>query len=230
MDQALGTRKATVVLVHNMWGNHKVLNRHVQMFQSLGHPCVTFDLYRGSTIKNPSPFPFYYYFNFMYLNWVWQIRKILDAHPGEKIIFAMSGPSISAIIACDGRSDVSHLICDGGPFREIWRCTFRLFTQVFFIPTWPLRFLGTTFGVLQWGWQAFWHSQKVLRRWPSSRPILSIRGAKDPLVFPENIDGIFKDHKNLKLTTWILAEGGHLDGLKKFPQDYKNKITDFLKS
>ena len=206
----------TVVLIHNMWGNHRILHRHVQLFNELGFNCVTFNLYRASSIKDPLPFGifgFLKYFQFMHQVWVEQVQDVLDSVEGQKIIFAMSGPSIAGIIAGSQRTDVTHLICDSGPFKEIWQCTYRLLTQIWYIPTAPLRALFTTVSVLLWGPTAFRRSQRALRHWNKNVPILSIRGTLDPLVFPKNIDGIFKDHSDLNMKVWTITNahpsGGH---------------------
>jgi pimeloyl-ACP methyl ester carboxylesterase len=164
----------------------------------------------------------------MHQAWVEQVLDVLDSVEGKKIIFAMSGPSIAAIIAGAQRDDVTHLICDSGPFKEIWQCTYRLLTQIWHIPTAPLRALFTTVAVFLWGPTAFRRSQKALRSWNKKIPILSIRGTLDPLVFPENIDGIFKDHSDLNIKVWTIANAHHLDGLKLFPHDYEREIASFL--
>lgn len=220
--------KPTVVLIHNMWGNHRILSRHVHLFISLGFSCVTFNLYQASSIKDPHPFGIWGLFSFMHQRWVEQIEDVLDSIPEKKIIFSMSGPSISAIIAASKRTDITHLICDSGPFKEVWACTYRLFTQIWHIPTAPLRMIFTTIAVLIWGPTAFSRSQRALQNWNPSVPILSIRGEKDPLVFPANIDGIFKNHKNLKIEIWQLPQAHHLDALKMFPEEYKECLEDFL--
>lgn len=224
---------ATVVLIHNMWGNHRILHRHVQLFNELGYNCVTFNLYRASSIKDPHPFGFFGFLKnlqFMHQVWVEQVQDVLDSIEGQKIIFAMSGPAIAGIIAGSQRSDVTHLICDSGPFKEVWQCTYRLLTQIWPIPTAPLRALFTTVSVFLWGPTAFRRSQKALRCWNKNVPILSIRGILDPLVFPKNIDGIFKDHSDLKIKVWTIANAHHLDGLKLFPDAYKKEILSFLRT
>ncbi len=218
----------TVVLIHNMWGNHRILQRHVQLFQNLGYSCATFNLYKASSIKDPHPFGFFDNFKFMHQLWVEQIEDVLNSIGGKKIVFAMSGPAVAAIIAGAKRTDITHLICDSGPFKEVWQCTYRLLTQIWHIPTAPLRAIFTTVSVFLWGPTAYRRSQKALLAWNQSIPIFSIRGVRDPLVFPQNIEGIFKDHKNLNVTVWTIADAHHLDGLKVFPEIYQEKISSFL--
>jgi hypothetical protein len=189
---------------------------------------VTFNLYRASTIKDANPFGWRGYFRFMHQCWVEQVQDVLDSVEGKKIIYAMSGPSIAAIIAASGRNDITHLICDSGPFKEIWSCTYRLFTQIWHIPTALLRAVFTTGAVFLWGPHAFKRSQQALAEWSTKVPILSVRGEKDPLIFDSNIEGIFQNHRHLNLFIWRIANGHHLDGLKINPELYKNKIVEFL--
>ncbi|MBY0384766.1 alpha/beta hydrolase [bacterium] len=229
VPQTPDAQNPTVVFVHNMWGNHRLLARHVQLFNSLGYTTVTFNLYQASSIKDPHPFGWWGRWGFMHQRWVEQISDVLNSIEGQKIVFAMSGPSISAIIAASGRTDITHLVCDSGPFKEVWSCTYRLFTQIWHVPTALLRTIATTGAVIIWGPHAFFRSQRALKNWNKSAPILSIRGEKDPLVFPSNIDGIFKDHKDLNITIWSLPEAHHLDALKMFPDLYREKIEFFLK-
>ncbi len=218
----------TVVFIHNMWGNHRILHRHVKLFSELGYKCATFNLYKASTIKDCHPFGFFQKFKSMHQLWVEQAEDVLNSVEGKKIIFAMSGPSIAGIIAGSQRTDITHLICDSGPFKEVWACTYRLLTQIWHIPTPPLRAVFTTWSVLMWGVTAFRRSQNALRHWNKNVPIFSIRGALDPLVYPENVNGIFKDHTHLSIKVWTIEKGHHLDGLKLFPEIYKQQIVSFL--
>lgn len=211
-----------------MWGHHRNLYKHVQLLNQMGYSCVTFNLYKASTIKDSHPFRGLQKLKLRYKLWVEQITDVLDSIQGPKIVITMSGPSIASLIAISQRHDITHVVCDSGPFKELWQCTFRLLNLIWHIPTIPLRALFTTGAYLLWGPGAFAQSQQALRQWPVNVPILSIRGGRDPLVFPENIEGIFKDHPQLKLKTWLIAEAHHMDGLKMFPEDYRKTLEAFL--
>lgn len=218
----------TVVMVHNMWGTHKTFHRHVKLLNDLGYTCVTFDLFQGSTIRGHNKIPLYRHLNFIYRNWIYQIDDIYDSIEGEKIIFSLSGPSLPALIAAQKRNDIKKYICDGGPFREIWACTYRLFTIESPIPFAPLRALWTTLALLYWGPLSYQHLKKSLSQWNHSIPILSIRGQEDPIVYPKNIHHVFKDHPQINLTIAELDNTHHLDGLKLFPEAYTEIIQRFL--
>jgi pimeloyl-ACP methyl ester carboxylesterase len=218
----------TVVFIHNMWGSHKVTLRHVRLMNRLGYNCATFDVYKSTSIKETLTLSFKKPIAFLYKDIVHQIEDVLDAIPGNKIIFGFSGPSLCGFIAAGPRTDVKAYICDGGPFKEIWECTLRMFEQQTQIPTRALKATATTASILYWGVHAFSHFHETMSDWPSNRPILSLRGADDPIVFPENIQHAFQDHPDLPLTIVTLKGVGHLDGLKNRPEDYEKAIKSFL--
>lgn len=223
-----GTEQPVVVLIHNMWGSHKTFHRHVKMLNEAGYTCVTFNLFQGSTITSEHSYTKADYFNFMYRNWIHQIADVLDSIPGKKIIFSMSGPSISALIVAADRKDIHSYICDGGPFKEFWQCTYRMFKlekKASAFKAWWL----TTFSCLYWGPFAFQRLTKALYRWNPAIPILSIRGQLDPIVHPENIEHVFARHAHINLHVHTLQKGLHLDGLKNFPEEYSKTVLSFLK-
>lgn len=224
-----GSEKPVVIFIHNMWGNHKSCRRHVEFFNALGYTCVTFNLFRGSTIKNDHSYSTADYFQFIYSNWCKQITDVLDSIPGQKIVFSLSGPSLSGLIAATKRKDIAKYICDGGPFKEVWSCTYRMFTFEKKISNRFLRFLWTTWSILIWGPFAFKHLTRALEGWNPKVPILSIRGALDPIVHVNNIDNVFKSHNHLSLRIYKIDKGFHLDGLKNFSEDYSRVLISFLK-
>lgn len=223
-----GTEKPVVVFIHNMWGSHKTFHRHVKLLTESGYTCVTFNLFQGSTIKGEHPYTKIDYFNFMYRNWIHQIADVFDSIPGKKIVFSLSGPSIAALIVATGRKDIDRYICDGGPFKEFWQCTYRMFKLEKKVSSSFKAWWLTTLSCLYWGPFAFRRLTKALYRWDSAVPILSIRGLKDPIVHPINIDHVFERHAHIHLTVHTLEQGLHLDGLKNFPEDYSKAVISFL--
>lgn len=225
-----GTDKPVIVMVHNMWGSHKTFRRHVELLNRYGYTCVTFNLFQGSSVDSDHNYTWTRYFRFMYLNWVHQITDVLDSIPGKKIIFSLSGPSLSALIAASSRTDIDKYICDGGPFKEFWQCTYRMFTLEKPIknPVW--RVLWTTISCLYWGPIAFRHLTSALHGWTPRVPILSLRGALDPIVYPQNIQHVFDPHPHIKLSVVTIEKGHHLDGLKHFPEEYTAAVLNFLKA
>jgi pimeloyl-ACP methyl ester carboxylesterase len=194
----------------------------------LGYSCVTFDLYKSgsphqslSYVAEKPLIPFY-------KTHVQQISDVLESVKGPKIVFCFSGPSLAGLIATSTRSDVVAYICDGGPFREMWACTYRMFHQLKIIPTRPLQAIGTTLSFFLWGVNSFSEFKKALKHWPKKVPILSLRGQQDTIVHLENIENAFKDQPDLPITVVELPGVGHLDGLKKFPKEYETVVKQFL--
>jgi len=224
-----GTGKPTVIFTHSMWGNHRITARHVKLFNDLGYSCVTFDLYKSTSIRETLALNWKKPGRFLYQELIDQITDVQNSVPGPKIMFSLSGPSLCSLIASSSRTDIVAFICDGGPFKEIYTCTLRMFRQQTSVPTLPLQMLVTGVACAFWGLQSYAHLQKALAAWPKDRPILSLRGGKDPIVFPENIAHAFADQPQLPLTVGMIPEAGHLDGLKNFPGLYKKLVMSFLK-
>jgi pimeloyl-ACP methyl ester carboxylesterase len=230
VEPTVGSPKPTVLLIHYTFGNDKTLQRHIELFNSLGHSCVTFNLFRGSTIKEPSPFTILDSIKFLYLVWSEQIHEILNSLEGDKVVFSMSFPSLSGLMACHNRKDIKGYICDGGPFTDVMGSIYRLYKQQgkFSNPIWGAILVAS--GAFYLGPTANLHLQQALNSWPTEVPILSIRGGKDPVVPATHIDAIFKDHRQLNWSAFEIEEAGHLDGLKNFPDVYSQKIREFLAS
>lgn len=222
--------KPTVVFVHNMWSTHKVFHRHVKLFNHLGYATVTFDLFKSGSMRQTREYIAAKGFVPVYKTHVLQIKDVLDSVEGTKIVFCFSGPSLAGAIASADRKDVVAYICDGGPFREMWSCTLRMFRQHKLLPTEFLRVVGVTASYFIWGKDAFPSFQKALSRWPRAIPMLSIRGEQDLIVHVENIENAFKNYPDLPLTVALLPGVGHLDGLKKFPEAYEAVLVGFLNS
>lgn len=222
--------KATVVFVHHMWGNHKTTWRHYRYLNDKGFDCVTFDLLMGSNSRNFKFHPLmkFFYKGVFYI-WSRQIRSILDSVKGDKVVFAFSGPSLSTFWACNGRTDILKLICDGGPFDHIYKNSRNFFRIEFGITNRYLNAVVTWIGSLIWGYKPLPKLHKVLFQWSRSVPILSIRGCKDNIVALDSIRSIFNRHKNLRLEELELPYGKHLDGMREFPDQYCKTLMPFLK-
>jgi pimeloyl-ACP methyl ester carboxylesterase len=224
-----GSAKPVVVFVHNMYGSYRSFHRHVKMFNEMGYSTVAFDLVHASINKEaPKPVLVASPLAFMYVKWTEQITDVLDSIPGQKIVFSFSGPSISALISVSSRKDIEKCICEGGPFREFWACTYRMFTLEKKITNPIKRWFWTTGACLLWGPFAFRHLTEALGIWNPKLPLLSIRGAEDLIVFPQNIQNVFENQNHINLQIFLIEKGQHLDGLKNFPEEYKKAISSFL--
>ncbi|HVK61238.1 MAG TPA: alpha/beta hydrolase, partial [Bdellovibrionales bacterium] len=163
--------------------------------------------------------------------WAGQIEAILNAIPGKKILYTFSMPSTAAFEAIANRKaeDISAWVCDGGPFGQILRCTWNLLTHEQKIESKILRAASTGLSYFFFGLGLEKQVQQWSRSLPKDFPIFSIRGEKDPLVPPSAIEDMFAEADQVDLKVLTLPDGGHLDGLKNFPDLYKPAVERFLK-
>ena len=213
-----------------MYGNHKTTWRHYRYLNDLGFDCVTFDLLFGSnklTYKDLHPEMRFGYKGVFYV-WTRQIRSILDHLPGDKIIYAFSGPSLSAFWASDNRSDVIKLICDGGPFHDIYKNSRNFFYHELNVKNPTLNKISSFLGSAIWGIGPLQKLHNVLENWNSEIPILSIRGIEDNIVDIKSIRSVFEPHEKLDLKILELDKGKHLDGMRDFSDLYTSTISPFL--
>lgn len=161
-----------------------------------------------------------------------QIELLLNAFSQPKIVYSFSNPSHSAIKALSRRqcSDIKALICDSGPAAKNFVGSVRRlnFTQKF--PGKKLQTMIAT-GLMSslWGLHVEEDLYSYLESFPKDFPLLSIRGWKDPLIQPAEIDAAFEGHDHLRWTKLSLPEAAHLNGLRDFPSEYKPQVQSFLK-
>lgn len=221
----------TIVFVPFFFGKKQQMRRHAEFMAEIGYDAVIFNLsykwYRVVPKMKDS----------LKLGWgikhVWtkEISKVLNTIPGDKILFSFSNPSTAALEAMVLREtkDIKAWICDGGPFYDLLKCNWNFFTHA--KPQKGLKKLG--WNVYARGIWTIDHEKEIKRdldKLPKDFPVLSIRGWLDPLVPTSAIEKAFSGHDQIDLEILNLPEGGHLDGLKKFPQIYKPRVTDFLES
>ncbi len=222
--------KPTIVFVHHMWGSYRTTWRHYRYLNDKGFDCVTFNLLMGSDSKKYSWHPdLRFFYKGVFYIWTRQIRSVLDHLDGDKIIFAFSGPSLSALWACHGRNDILKVICDGGPFHQIYENSRNFFAQEVGIKTPRLNKLVSFVGTAIWGYKPLAKLHKVLRVWPKSISILSIRGVRDDIVDIDSIRQVFEPHSDLDISSLELEYGRHLDGMRDFPDQYTRALLPFLK-
>jgi hypothetical protein len=125
-------------------------------------------------------------------------------------------------------SDTIAMVCDSGPTARFLPSAFNLYEQEYKMKFWPLRMLVTPPLALLWSPHMHKDLGPQLDSFPNGFPILSIRGWKDKLIPPQDIDLVFEPHKQLDWTKLSLPEAEHLKGLKDFPSDYKPAVEKFL--
>jgi len=224
---------ALIFFVHFYLGHKKALLRHIRFVNSLGFDAYAFNI--KDRIKDHYGIPYSHVSKKFGLKHAIadQVEEHLNLLPeySKKIMFAFSNVSGCAIEAMARRTenDIIAMICDSGPSLKFVESAYNLYKYTNPI-RFPLRFIAAP--LLAFGWSADAHKDITsdLKKLPQGFPILSIRGWKDPLIKPADIDLCFEPCKNLNWQKLSLPEAGHLTGLRDFPHEYKPVVEQFLNS
>ena len=221
----------TVVFIHHFQGSNKTPWRHYRYLNDKGFDCITFDLLLGSDqLKVTDYHSFYRYLpKGVFYIWKRQIQDIFDSIEGNKIAYGFSGPALSMLWACQERSDIKKVVCDGGPFDNIYQNSRRMFEVEKGISNPLLNKVSAAFGTAAWGYRPVRRLHQILKNWNLNVPILSIRGIIDPIVQVDSIRRVFAPHTFLNIQTLELRFGKHLDGLRDFPEEYCKTLLPFIK-
>ncbi len=225
--------EALIFFVHFYKGHKKALRRHIKFVNSIGFNAYAFNL--KDSPKDHYGLPYSLVSKKFGLKHALadQIEQHLDLLPEypNKIMYSFSNISACAIEAMARRSspDIKAMITDSGPSFNFFSSAYNLYTYSKRISFLPFRLLATP--VLAYGWSPEMHKNihADLSKFPKGFPVLSIRGWKDPLIKPIDIDQVFEPCKNIIWEKLSLPEAGHLNGLRDFPKDYEPAIKDFLK-
>jgi pimeloyl-ACP methyl ester carboxylesterase len=220
----------TVLFVHHFGGSTKTLRRHIEFINGLGFNAVSFQL-DFNELSFPMRLPLSAKSDFgIFSIWRDQIEVMLNAVPGNKIVFAFSNPSFSTIsaIALRHAADVRACICDGGPAYNIIRSWWNLIGQKYRSKNAFFKAAMLPLGFIFIGPNFKAKVANALSTLPNGFPILSIRGWQDSLVPYEEIEAFFEGHPNIDLKVLSLPEGKHLDGLKNQSKEYIPVVTEFL--
>ena len=226
--------KEPIVFVHFFDGSPALIKKHIDLVNEFGFDAYSYQVSFHLTKRRP--LDFLPHNNRLGLKNLWTIDllNILKKIDGPKILYSFSNPASSAIEVTskffkEGSKEIKAIICDSGPFVDLFKCSRNLSTHYLKIKN-PLANLSSslfmTFG-LSPNHSANLH--KDLASLPENFPILSIRGWKDELVPVKSIEKVFEPHKHIDLDTLILPEAGHLNGLKDFSSAYIPKVDLFLK-
>lgn len=220
-----------IVVVPFFGGKKPALRRHAHFFSSLGYDTLLFELtYSSKTLIKGLPLTKYFKFGLKH-QWTDEISTVLDSISGNKLVYAFSNPSSCAIAAVSSRraKDISGLVCDSGPFLDVWRGNWNYLTFEKPIKNPLLKMAIETYVTVVWGLD---HNKSLLRdieNLPKNFSLLSVRGWKDPLVSVKMINAAFENVDHLNFETLALPEGAHLNGLKDFADIYKPRVGEFLK-
>lgn len=217
-----------VFFVHFYEGNRRLLKRHIDLVNTLGFDAYAFNLRDDFSVWRP-PFSTTGKFGYKHA-YADQIEKLLNDVPGKKIVFSFSNPTAAAIEAMSRRNceDTVALIADSGPSAKFVKSVFNLMVREKDFAPWPVRAAVTPLFSAVWSPRLHFDLHEDLKTFPAHFPILSIRGWKDPLISPDQIDAVFEPHKNLDWRKLALPEAGHLNGLRDFREDYEPVVKRFL--
>lgn len=212
-----------IFFVHFYGGHQKVLKRHITMVNELGYDAFAFNMPQFKNniwaLWRKRNFGMKHFYSNM-------ISFYLNQIPGQKIIYAFSNPSASAIESIAKRmkhqQDVIGLVCDSGPSQHFLTSAYNLAIPVQKNPA--LLFLFSFF----WSCRIHFDLPFHLKRLPAGFPVLSIRGEKDVVIPPWHIEDAFKNAPQLDVTVMSLAGAGHLDGLKNFPEEYRAGFSKWV--
>lgn len=220
-----------IIFIHWYGGHKKQLKRHVQFVNELGFRAFVFNLFpqpfKGSRtlLKNPRT-----YFTPLLFRWSRQILDVLSYFENEKkILFGFSfGCNVMTQIFAKV-SNVTAVVFDGGPFSGILENSWRYQSYQEPVKNPLLRSMAVLLWILFCGFfilRLKIHSS--LRKWPAGLPVLSFRAEKDLLVPPDSIDKVLKLHSQLNLTTALIQEVQHLQGMKFQTDFYQKTLRQFL--
>lgn len=207
------------------------LKRHIEFLNDLGYDVFHFHLKVERDLKSleKNLFSSREVFGLKHV-WADQIEHIFNFFPQNKIVFSFSNPSASAIEAIARRhaTDIKGLICDSGPSSNLFESMISYYGSEEPISFAPLRYLAAFGTTLLWSpkYKTVFHSD--LEKLPEHFKILSIRGWKDKLISPQNIDNVFDPHLQLDWQRLSLPKAGHLNGLRDYPEEYIDPVKKFL--
>lgn len=222
------------LFVHHYEGHRASVRKHQEFLAELGMDSVAFTLSFPQTPKWLSKVAHIENYYYQLRNrWSEEISDMLKAIPAPKILYTFSFPSapaLQALAEMQSRSQIRTWICDGGPFLMNFKCFWNYYTKHEKVKN-PLfsasRLALGLFGLQTWSLAT--DLKLALQQLPEGFPILSIRSWQDPLVPIEAIDAVFRGQSHLQLETLTLPEAGHIDGLQRFPLDYKPRVEKFLR-
>lgn len=221
--------KETIVFTPHFGGDLTSIRRHQEFFNQLGYETELVPYEFG--IQKNAPSAIFYMKSGVKGLWLDQLTETLDRIPGPKIIFSFSFPSciVFQLMAEKPRADVKGWITDGGPFLWPWLGIKNYFKYTRQDLLKLQLFAVGAFGFVILGGPIYkWRINRWARNMPRTFPILSIRGGKDALVPEMSIEALFNLNKDMNLKVLRLPEAEHLQGLKQFPEKYRNAVVQFL--
>jgi hypothetical protein len=223
--------KGSLLIVPNYNGGLVQFKKHLRFYTSQGFNCYFLTLSHNRFPQlPPTQLSSQLKYGLRHL-WVDEIEAALNFIPGPTLVVSHSFPSSSALMAIANRygSGILGWVCEGGPFLNMVQSAWSLFTHGIPIKNIMLRSTLMTKSPVELGLLNYESDlKKSLMQLPANFPVLSIRGWRDKLVPPASIDKVFEGQNHLRYEILAITEGGHLDGLHKHGEQYKQRVTQFL--
>lgn len=217
-------RAATVVFIHHFGGHRNSSRKHQDFVLSLGFDTVSFNLTHCAKLSEAMKGN-----AFLPDLWAEELKQVLDAVEGPKILYSFSFPSAAALwLIGRGREDVKGWICDGGPFLKLFLCLWNYFTYQEPFSVAKRLFVTILSFQKTGGFQLKRRIDELIANFPPGFPVFSVRAEKDRLVPPQAIAAVLDRRPNIELTVLQLEGIGHLEGFWKRPKIYKEAIAAFL--
>ena len=223
--------KEIIFFVHFYGGQKKKLRRHIQFVNDLGFDAFAFNLYRTKISFKLWQIPIAPNGR-LGLKHVYsqQIDQLLNLIPEKKILYTFSNPSASGIESMARRfcQDSVAVICDSGPSARFEESFNNMAKKDYNLNNWIIRKASLKVLTPFWSPHAHRDIHQDLGIFPKGFKILSIRGWKDHLISPEQIDDVFEPHSQIDWRKLSLPLAGHLNGLRDFPEEYRPPVQKFL--
>ena len=220
-----------VFIVHFFGGNQRKLLRHIRLLNQLGLDVYAIDLsYRKNLVYKKIPKLKNEAFKVRSI-WSQEIKEALDYIPGPVITYGFSGPSACLIEVAVQNKKVEGLISDSGPFTHLLQCNYNLAKVEFGLNKTWLRALSCLLMSPLWDLK---HTEKLLKdlsNLPKGTPYLSFQPMLDKVVPVDYMQDVFTRSKHeLNLSVCKIKQAGHLEGLKKDPENYRKALQSWLEN
>jgi hypothetical protein len=244
--------REVIVFVHHYGGHKHSFGRHIAWVNELGFDAITFDLpQRSLSTLNEWPINKDWQLGLRHV-WSDKIESVLGSLGENKFIFSFSFPSVAVLSALARRHaiDVRGWVAEGGPFAHIMMGIDNLLREENLDTVFEKKATNQIRSALEWSIKKIGLVRKVatevtalafgqlyyerdieddLKALPPHFPILSLRDAKDKLVYPTMIDDFFAPAEGrIDLHKHLLPEAGHLQGFSQHGDIYRQVVSAFL--
>jgi len=230
-------QKPVVVFIPFFKGKEKDIKKNIDLVREFGFETKVFEPpYYGRPLKDVLKSTLTGGLKANFLDkWSYDLNKWLicnNIRNKDIIFYSFSAPSFMVLRYVFEFKDLKlkAWVCEGGPFVHFLECLFNYMLYAEKVKFLPKRLLFIFTDYFLWG--GFFKLKKLkkqIKLFPSSTPILSIRGLKDKITPYHAIDDLFKINKNLNLKVLNL-DCSHLRGVNDSKEKYKKELGDFLNS